>query len=211
MNTGSFVAGAGVVAVLGGLAALAGFVVPGLNVTFVFVTVVGLVAGVQGLRYALGRRNVDYRATDTGNPELRYRVPTPGDDADRRAGSADGWRGSGASNLRARLREAAVESLVLHDNCSPEAAEAHVDEGTWTDDPIAARYLGADVPLSWRRRLSLLVRRQSSAPARVARTVAAVEAIHDGDGSVAERRREREREREPEPNPASNPVEEGRA
>ncbi|MDS0293714.1 DUF7269 family protein [Halogeometricum luteum] len=187
MNTGSLAAGVGVVAVLGGLAALAGFVVPGLSATFAFVTVVGVVAGVQGLRYALGRRNVDYRATDTGDPELRYRVPTPGDDADRRVGSAGGWRRSGASNLRKRLRGAAVESLVLHDNCSSEAAEGHIDAGTWTDDPVAARYLGADVPLPWTTRIGLLVRRESSAPARVARTVAAVEAIHDGDGSVAGR------------------------
>lgn len=194
MRTRSLVAGVGVVAVLGGLAALAGFVVPGLNATFLFVTVVGLVAGVQGLRYALGRRNVDYRSTDTGDPELRYRVPTPGDDVDRRLGGAGGWRRAGASNLRTRLREAAVESLVLHDNCSPEAAEEHVEAGTWTDDPVAARYLGADVPLSWVTRLSLVVRGQSSTPARVSRTVAAVEAIHDSDESVTERRRERERD-----------------
>lgn len=190
MRTTSLVAGVGVVAVLGGLAALAGFAVPGLSATFVFVTVVGVVAGVQGLRYALGRRNVDYRAADTGDPERRYRVPTPGDDADRGLGGAGGWGRTGASNLRTRLREAAVESLVLHDNCSPEAAERHVDAGTWTDDPVAARYLGADVPLPWVTRIGLVVRGESSTPARVARTVAAVEAIHDGDDPVTGRESE---------------------
>lgn len=192
MRTASLLAGVGAAAVLGGLAALAGFVVPGLSATFVFVTVVGLVAGVQGLRYALGRRTVDYRAADTGDPELRYRVPTPGDDADRRLGGTGGWGRAGTSNLRTRLREAAVESLVLHDNCSPEAAERHVEAGTWTDDPVAARYLGADVPLPWVTRLGLVVRGESSTPARVARTVAAVEAVHDADDPVTGRESETE-------------------
>jgi hypothetical protein len=185
VNTDALTAAVGVVAVLGGVAGLAGFVVPGLSATFVFVIVVGVVAGVQGLRYALGRRHVDYRATDTGDPELRYRVPTPGDDVDRRL-SERGWRASNVTELKTRLREAAVETLVLHDNCSTDRAERHLEEGTWTSDPVAARYLGADVPLSLVDRVRLVVRGQSSTSARAARTIAAIEAVHDSDDAVAE-------------------------
>lgn len=188
MNTDEVAAAVGVLAVLGGVAGLAGFVVPGLSATFVFVLVVGILTGVQGLRYALGRRHVDYRATDTGDPELRYRVPTPGDDVDRRL-SDRSWRVRGAAKLRARLREVAVETLVRHDNCSTERAERRVDEGTWTTDPVAARYLGADVPLSLVDRVQLLVRRQSSTPARVARTIAAIESVREGEDAGTEARR----------------------
>ncbi|SFR36762.1 DUF7269 family protein [Halogeometricum limi] len=186
MNADTLAAAVGVVAVLGGLAGLAGFVVPGLSATFVFVVVVGLVAGVQGLRYALRRRSVDYRSTDTGDPELRYRVPTPGDDVDRDLSRTGGWGSMGGTDLRVRLREVAIESLVLHDHCSVERAERHVDDGTWTTDPVAARYLGGDVPLALSTRLRLVVRGQSSPAARAARTVAAIEAIHDRADALPE-------------------------
>ncbi|ADQ68128.1 hypothetical protein C499_15560 [Halogeometricum borinquense DSM 11551] len=188
MNTTKITAGVGVIAVLGGVAGLAGFVVPGLSATFVFVIVVGLVAGAQGLRYALGRRSVDYRAADTGDPELRYRVPTPGDDVDRRL-SKTGWRVSDATNLRMRLRESAIQTLVFHDNCSADVAERHVEEGTWTTDPVAARYLGADVSLSLVDRVRLVVRGQSSTAARAARTIDAIESVHESDDSVTEAHR----------------------
>ncbi|RDI71330.1 DUF7269 family protein [Halopelagius longus] len=180
MNLSDLTAAAGGVFVLGGLAGLAGFAVPGLNATTVFVTFVGLIAGVQGLRYALRRRNVTVFATETGDTERRYRVPVPGEDADRELSVAGGWRGGrGSSGVRERIRESAVETLVLRDNCTEAEAEARIDEGSWTDDPVAARYLGADAAVPLRTRIRLAVRGDVAA-VRATRAVAAVERLRDG-------------------------------
>ncbi|MFC6826514.1 DUF7269 family protein [Halopelagius fulvigenes] len=179
MNASDLTAAAGGVFVLGGLAGLAGYAVPGLSATSLFVTFVGLIAGVQGLRYALRRRNVTVFETETGDTERRYRVPVPGEDADRKLSASGGWRGTrGSSGVRERIRDAAVRTLVLRDNCTEAEAEARIDEGSWTDDPVAARYLGADASVPLRTRLRLAVRGDVST-VRATRAVAAVERLRD--------------------------------
>lgn len=183
MNASDLVAAIGGLCVVAGLASLAGYAVPGLSATYVFVTFVGVVAGVQGLRYALRRRKVTVFETETGDAERRYRVPVPGDDADRELALPGGWRGRrGSSTVRERVREAAVRTLVLRDNCTEAEAEARIEEGTWTDDPVAARYLGADASVPLRTRLRLAVRGDVST-VRARRAVAAVGRLRDeGDG-----------------------------
>jgi hypothetical protein len=165
----------GVVSVLLGFAGLAGFAVPGLNATYAFVLAVGVLAGLLGLRYALARRKTDQFTTSLGDPESRYRVAAPGDDVDEDMTAPGGW-GRGGSPVRPRIRDAVVQTLVLRENCSVEAADDRIEAGTWTDDPIAARYLGADVPVSLSTRIRFLVRSRGPA-ARAARTIAAVERL----------------------------------
>lgn len=183
MNTSDLTAAVGGLCVVAGLAGLAGYAVPGLNATYVFVTLVGVVAGVQGLRYALRRRKVTVLETETGDTERRYRVPVPGDDVDRELSPSGGWRGGrGSSTVRERIREAALRTLVLRDNCTEAEAEARLDEGSWTDDPVAARYLGADVSVPLRTRLRLVVRGRAST-IRASRAISAIERLRDeGDG-----------------------------
>jgi hypothetical protein len=185
----------GVLGILLGIAGFAGFVVPGLNASFTFVGLVGVLVAVQGLRYLVRRSEVESVATDPGDPERRYRVPAPGDDIRGHAGRSSGRtrrrnvrRGQNRRGrrlprtLRRRIEAAVVETIRLREHCSIEAAERHVDEGTWTDDPIAARYLGADVPLPLSLRLRRIVARRSRRK-RAARTLDALETLRN-DGSA---------------------------
>jgi hypothetical protein len=199
VSDGDLLAAAGAGAVLAGLAGLAGVVVPGLNASFAFVVLVGVLAGVQGIRYVLGRREATLVETETGEPESRYRVPAPGDDewrtATRRSPRRSSRRGRNRSSgpvgfgrrhprtLRQRVRDIAVESIRLREHCSVERAERAVDTGRWTDDPVAARFLGADVPLPLSTRLRFVVSRTAYLD-RARRTLDAVESLDAREGSV---------------------------
>ncbi|MFA1610315.1 DUF7269 family protein [Halobellus rubicundus] len=196
MTDGDLLVGVGAAVVLLGIAGFAGLVVPGLNASFVFVVLVGLLAGVQGLRYLVRRSGADRVATDPGEPERRYRVPAPGDEIRGHAGydgdrgrprrRADVRRGSTRRRrrpprtLRRRIEEAAVETICLCDHCSVETARRRIDEGTWTDDPVAARYLGADVDLPLSTRIRRTVTRRSRRDA-AERALDALEALREGD------------------------------
>jgi hypothetical protein len=196
-------AAVGVTVVLAGLAGLAGFAVPGVNASFVFVVLVGVLAGIQGIRYALSRLEVDPVATDTGDPERRNAVPAPGDKLirggdllDRRESRSGrhrdrrnvrhvrGWPRRRPRTLRHRVRRVVIETLTLREHCSVGRAERLVATGAWTDDPVAARFLGADVSLPISTRLRLRFSRQNSYQRRAARTLDALDALRDGGGSL---------------------------
>ncbi|WP_129114740.1 DUF7269 family protein [Halegenticoccus tardaugens] len=176
----------GIAAVLAGLASLAtGGSVAGFDLGYAFVTLVGLLALVQGLRHAAERWSTPVEAAETGDPERRHRVPTPGDDVDARLAEAHDWsirRSRERQTIRERLRDAAVDALVAHGLGDPEEADARVEAGAWTDDPFAAAFLGADAPVPpLSDRVRDLFRRGSRFERDVARTVAAVERIGEGD------------------------------
>jgi len=71
-------------------------------------------------------------------------VSTPGEDVDELF--ALGARATGEtaryyrSRGRDRLQELAVRVLTTHAGCSPEEAHRRLREGTWTEDPAAARF-----------------------------------------------------------------------
>lgn len=211
MSDRDLAAAVGVAGVLAGLAGIAGFAIPGLNASFVFVTLVGVLAGVQGLRYALYRRDVDPAATETGDPERRHRVPAPGDELDRGAGRSDrgvgrrgrdrfgsrrrdrrtrnrrqgwGWPRSRPRTLRRRVRVAVVETIRLREHCSTEAAERLVASGAWTDDPVAARFLGADATVPLATRLKLHFARRDAYRSRAARALDALDSLRESDDSA---------------------------
>lgn len=80
-------------------------------------------------------------------PEVERPTPVsaPGDEFDRKL---SGWRGRvpivGATvqeTVRRRLRRTAVQVIAADEGCGREEAERRVDEGTWTDDPVAAAFL----------------------------------------------------------------------
>ena len=142
------VAAVGFGALLVGFASLLLRATFGFSLNYTFVTMVGLLAAAQGLRYASARRGIETVETETGDPEQRYQVPTPGDDFDARLAGAGGWSLRGVSErrtIRERLHSAAVDALVIHDNCPIDEAERRIREGTWTDDPYAVDFLG-DAP-----------------------------------------------------------------
>lgn len=78
------------------------------------------------------------------DPETVPDAPRPGERVDDLlARWPGGLGGADRDYLRERLRAAAVYA-ELGEGRSPTAARERVDSGTWTDDPVAARFLGAD-------------------------------------------------------------------
>ncbi|WP_225316343.1 MULTISPECIES: hypothetical protein [Haloferax] len=168
----------GVAATGAGFAVVAG-VSLGLQLTDVFLGLVAALATLQGLRYVQRRRATTTRTTTTSDPEVRVEVPAPGADFDTELVSAMTRRGTWGARERLtdRLEQRAVRALVLRDGRTPEAAATLVDTGGWTDDVVAARFLGADVSVPLGYRLRLLLSGQSVLVARVERTVAAIERV----------------------------------
>jgi hypothetical protein len=113
------------------------------DLDYLFVTFLGVVAGTIGIYYLSRRRRTPRERTSFDDPERRYRAAVPGDDLDeriRRLPLAPGIRGT-RRDVRDRLREAAVRSLVTHAGYEREAARNAVESGEWTDDPVAASFL----------------------------------------------------------------------
>ncbi|ELZ83528.1 hypothetical protein C454_04422 [Haloferax gibbonsii ATCC 33959] len=179
----------GVVATAAGFAVVAG-VSLGLELTDIFLGLVAALAALQGLRYVQRRRETPMNTTVTGDPEARVAVPIPGSDFDDDLVSAMGRHTHWAARKRVvdRLEARATQALVARDGRAPEEAAALLDTGGWTDDPVAARFLGASVSIPLRQRVRLFLSGQSSLTDRAGRTVAAIERIGTDDGPAGERR-----------------------
>lgn len=175
----------GVLAALTGLASAVTGSAFGFGLDYLFVTLVGLLAVVQGLRYAGARRSADFEFTETGDPELRHEVPTPGEEFDAGLAASQGWSYRSMrerDEIENRLREAAVESLVTHRGVSREEAERLVDEGEWVDDPEAADVLATEsVRREPRDVLRGLLRREPRFQHGVRRAVDEIDAIQRGE------------------------------
>ncbi|KTG10605.1 hypothetical protein AUR64_08020 [Haloprofundus marisrubri] len=112
------------------------------DLNYLIVTLVGALALVQGVRYGLSRRKTPLHATTTDDPELRYHVPVPGDEVDMEFASERSFgRAQKREKVRDRLREAALETLVGYGGLTREEAQKRLNEGTWTDDALAAAAL----------------------------------------------------------------------
>ncbi|WP_418280354.1 DUF7269 family protein [Halorubrum sp. DTA98] len=164
-----------------------GALIETLGSDYLVVAVVGLVAVWLALVVVLWRR---LSGVDEATPPAAERVqsaPHPGTSFDRSSG---GLLGRSATSTRERLREAAVRSLMRTQHRPRDAAERRIDDGTWTDDPVAARFLvdGAGVfsrlePLGF-----------GTGPVeRTIDAIARVDAGVDADGSAGERARDRDR------------------
>jgi hypothetical protein len=156
----------------------------GFSLSYTFVTLVGALAIVQGIRAVSQRRQSEYAETETADPERRFQVPTPGDEFDEQVTGAVGWSLRNVSeqrDVRNRLHQTAVDTLVIHEHCSVAEAEANIEAGTWTDDAVAARFLSDDAPdLPLRTRIRELFRRESRFRQQVRHTVAAIATLQEG-------------------------------
>lgn len=160
-----FLVVAGVVAVaVGLLAALDRGVAAAISPTATVVTLIGVLGVIQGIRYANARRDRRRLSTEPGEPERRAPAAVPGADLDERIArvaspAPGGYRDR--RELRERIRGVAVEAVARDRDCSREAAEAAVDDGTWTDDPVAAAFFDAKTRYPLRVRLSATLRGRS--------------------------------------------------
>jgi hypothetical protein len=156
-----------------------------ISLDYLFVTLVGLLALVQGVRLANERRSREGYAAETGDPELRFSVPTPGDELESELRGLGGWAPRGVEHrkrARQTLYDATVETLVTQTGVSREVAEERIDDGSWTDDPVAARFLSRnapEIPLSVK--LRGLVTRGSAFERGARHTVNVLVRLQEGD------------------------------
>jgi len=140
----------GVAAVIaGGLFLLEETLAGALALDETLLVLVGLLAVVQGIRYVSRRRDTGRAVVEFGEPEVRHRVPVPGESIDAqfdRAPSPGRLDLSARRRIRERVTETAVETLVFRRSTSPEAARRLLEDGAWTDDPVAAAFLGDVTP-----------------------------------------------------------------
>jgi hypothetical protein len=179
---------------LGTLAAAVGLValvrpavVAGLSLPGALVSLLGLVAVVQGARIAYGRYSADTPREDDPLPERRHVATLPGESFDRTlTQAADRSRRTGAGErreVRDRLRPAAVTALTRYEGLSEATARQRLADGGWTDDPAAAAFFarGAVSP-RLRDRLRGLV--AGSYRVRAVRAVDELSAIADRPGGA---------------------------
>lgn len=180
---GRIAAAIGVIGALAGLTVVATGAVGPFDVTFDIALVVGLLAAVQGLRYAFERRRTEYEAFEVADPEDRYAAPVPGAGFDETLATASGTSFRAANTrdaVRDRLQGTALEVVAAARGVDEEAAADLLATGDWTDDPVAAAFLGGgDYPL--RTFVDALVRRESRFVLGARRTVAELARLQ-GDG-----------------------------
>lgn len=140
---------------------------------------VGLLALVAGLRLASRRKQTAVEGAETGDPELRRPVPTPGDRLQEWLAHVDAFGRSSMRTrrrIRERLRSAAIAAVKRRERSSLPTARERVAAGEWTDDPHAAVFVGdrsvPEPPVLADLAVSLSLRSRFGHRAR--RTIAAV-------------------------------------
>jgi hypothetical protein len=158
--------------------ALAGLLVALVGAPFLPAVPYVLVLGVAVVTVVLGvvavgeRRAIEGEHASTPSVEAGHRVPAPGDALDER-------RAEPGRAFRRRLAER-VRAALIEAGHSPEEAERRLDEGSWTDDPVAAAYLGAEgveAPLA--ARLRGLIGGEAAREERAERAVAALARLRE--------------------------------
>src|SRR5699024_5829428 len=110
----------------------------GLTTSQMLITLVGLLALLQGVRAVNARRNEKRRETDPPDPEIRAGVEIPGDDFDRALATR-------SPTVRDRLDTATLAVMTHHDDLSETEACDRLDRGTWTDDTLAAAFFSPEI------------------------------------------------------------------
>lgn len=133
-----------------------------------------------------------YRTEPTAHePPERERVaplPAAGDDFDEllslASARSDDVSRFYRSRARERLEPVGVAVLATHTDCSPEEARTRLLSGTWTDDPVAARFFvsGSDVADGVRGILSTAAGSNTATTRRARRAVAELRRIAAGEG-----------------------------
>jgi hypothetical protein len=144
------------------------------------VTAVGGLSAVVGLEYLRRRRKTARRSADVDPPEPGYRSTVPGEAADADLSASGAAGAERRSEIRHRLREVVTEVLVADAGYDPEAARAAVDEGTWTDDRVAAGYLAEPMVVPPRLQVRNLFRRRSATRVFVRHTLDALREVREG-------------------------------
>lgn len=114
---------------------------------------IGFIAIIQGFRSIQTRRNTTINQATLPDIEQRQTTPIPGDEFDDRIQHLRSFYTRGAMSeeerIKQRLRDTAIEVLTRTQDIPRDTASDQLDTGTWTNDPIAASFLGgSDAPES---------------------------------------------------------------
>lgn len=108
--------------------------------------IIGFIALIQGFRSVQSRRHTAIDQASIPAIEDREATPIPGDDFDERIQHMRGFYSRGAASeeerIKQRLRGTAIDVLTRTQDISNDAARDQLDAGEWTNDPIAASFLG---------------------------------------------------------------------
>lgn len=177
----------GVVAVAVGFVAVVDrSVATAIDPSTVVITLIGVLAVVQGVRYATERRGRDRRLADLGEPERRTPATVPGDDLDEqiaRATNASVGGHASRQTLRERLRTVAIAAVARSRNCSTAAAERTIGTGAWTDDPTAAAFFAADAAYPVGVRIRAAIRGRSRYGYGLRAAIDAIDRLDGGDSA----------------------------
>jgi hypothetical protein len=155
-----------------------GGVVEALGGPWVFAAVFAVLALVPlvTVMVARGLRGID--ESTPPDPEDVYGVPAPGAAFDEfvegRGSVRERLFGDRHARLRERLRETALATLMRTEGMSRSEARTAIEQGTWTDDPVAAAFLSDRQTPGARARLLAVVRGESSFQHGARRTAAAI-------------------------------------
>ena len=113
-------------------------------------TMLGLLALLLAVRAIQQRRRAERVVGEPPTPEIGLQSAVPGDEIDEDIGRLA--RGSrrrtigGRREIHDRIGELAISVLMRRERCSRDEAIDLLETGEWTDDPIAASFLGTVRP-----------------------------------------------------------------
>ncbi len=115
--------------------------------------IIGFIALIQGFRSVQTRRHTQIEQAKIPPIEKRETTPIPGEDFDERIQHLRGVYSRGTASeeerIKQRLQSTAVDVLTRTQDISNETARRQLETGEWTNDPIAAAFLGgSDAPNS---------------------------------------------------------------
>lgn len=139
-----------------------------------------VLATVVGARAAFGIDQADPPA-----PETPRRAPRPGASFDEFVDGTVGLRdrlvGDRHRQVQARLREAAVETVMRERGSTRDEARRAVERGTWTDDEVAAGFLAPSGRAPLGTRIVAAARGRSTAQRAARRAADAIGRLRGGD------------------------------
>lgn len=150
------------------------------------VSAIGGIALLFAFLIGMRRRDTSFRGAEPPEVETMQEYPRPGDAFDD---MLRGVHGVGIEAARRRregredLAAVAVTVLEVTEGYSTEAANRALEEGTWTDDPVAAACFAAEPPREgFRRLLSRYVDRRTRYEQEFVHAIDALQRKLAGDG-----------------------------
>lgn len=151
---------------------------------YVLVSVLSVFALVAAVPVIVSGRESQLDQAETPDPETSVDTPPVGASFDE---TVCGWRfgtplvgDRTRRTVKSRLRKAAVEAVMRNEDCGRNQARRLVRRGEWTDDDVAAAFLGSSQHAVLNVAVAALPRGQTPAEYRARRTADAIHELENG-------------------------------